>query len=293
MAAGVDRQDVVTAQSGGARLAVEAILTADQVKALDAEGVELAPKRIGGRSAARVLAQQSARDPEVFRSYSEPGGIRDELVRTTRRYPALTELVPLGPTVQGREILAVRVTGDASTVDDGARPAVLYTAAQHAREWITPEMVRRLMQHVLERYGQTPAITRLLNTTELWFVPVANPDGYDFTFTKGNRLWRKNLRQQRRRPHHFRRRGGPQPQLPVQVGLGQRGIVAGPDKRDVPRHRSGLRAGDPGPVAAGRPGGLRVPHQLPLRRGAAALRHRLAGVDPHAGRRDLRGPGRH
>ena len=23
---------------------------------------------------------------------------------------------------------------------------------------------------------------------------VANPDGYDFTFTPGNRLWRKNLR---------------------------------------------------------------------------------------------------
>ena len=22
----------------------------------------------------------------------------------------------------------------------------------------------------------------------------ANPDGYDFTFTEGNRLWRKNLR---------------------------------------------------------------------------------------------------
>jgi hypothetical protein len=28
----------------------------------------------------------------------------------------------------------------------------------------------------------------------MWFVPVANPDGYDFTFTEGNRLWRKNLR---------------------------------------------------------------------------------------------------
>ena len=23
---------------------------------------------------------------------------------------------------------------------------------------------------------------------------MANPDGYDFTFTEGNRLWRKNLR---------------------------------------------------------------------------------------------------
>ncbi len=30
---------------------------------------------------------------------------------------------------------------------------------------------------------------------ELWFVPVVNPDGYDYTFVdKGTRLWRKNLR---------------------------------------------------------------------------------------------------
>ena len=38
------------------------------------------------------------------------------------------------------------------------------------------------------------ALTELVDTTELWFVPVANPDGYDYTFTPGNRLWRKNLR---------------------------------------------------------------------------------------------------
>jgi Zinc carboxypeptidase len=37
-------------------------------------------------------------------------------------------------------------------------------------------------------------VTPLVNSNELWFVVVANPDGYDFTFTPGNRLWRKNLR---------------------------------------------------------------------------------------------------
>ncbi|HEX5896421.1 MAG TPA: M14 family zinc carboxypeptidase [Thermoleophilaceae bacterium] len=31
---------------------------------------------------------------------------------------------------------------------------------------------------------------------QLWFVCVSNPDGYEFTFTPGNRLWRKNLREQ-------------------------------------------------------------------------------------------------
>jgi hypothetical protein len=37
-------------------------------------------------------------------------------------------------------------------------------------------------------------VTQLVDTTELWFVCVNNPDGYEYTFTPGNRLWRKNLR---------------------------------------------------------------------------------------------------
>jgi hypothetical protein len=55
-------------------------------------------------------------------------------------------------------------------------------------------MVRRLAHHLVDGYGHDPAITDLLRTTEMWLVPVVNPDGYDSTFTPGNRLWRKNLR---------------------------------------------------------------------------------------------------
>ena len=36
-------------------------------------------------------------------------------------------------------------------------------------------------------------VTNLVNTRELWFVLVANPDGYQYTFD-AERLWRKNLR---------------------------------------------------------------------------------------------------
>ena len=46
-------------------------------------------------------------------------------------------------------------------------------------------MVRRLLQHIVTSYGGDPRITEIVNTTELWFVPVANPDGYDFTFEEG------------------------------------------------------------------------------------------------------------
>ena len=71
---------------------------------------------------------------------------------------------------------------------------MLYNSAQHAREWITPEMTRRLMRHVHRRLQHgDPQIRSSWSSTELWFVPVANPDGYDYTFTT-DRLWRKNLR---------------------------------------------------------------------------------------------------
>ena len=55
-------------------------------------------------------------------------------------------------------------------------------------------MTTRLLAHVLDGYGTDPQITSLVDTRELWFIPVANPDGYDFTFEPGQRLWRKNLR---------------------------------------------------------------------------------------------------
>ena len=67
-------------------------------------------------------------------------------------------------------------------------------ATQHAREWIAAETDRRLMHYFVEGYKTNDTVKKLVDTRELWFVPVANPDGYDYTFTPGNRLWRKNLR---------------------------------------------------------------------------------------------------
>ena len=32
-----------------------------------------------------------------------------------------------------------------------------------------------------------------MDTRELWFMCVYNPDGHEYTFTPGNRLWRKNM----------------------------------------------------------------------------------------------------
>jgi hypothetical protein len=155
-------------------------------------GVSLLMAGLGTASEAGTVAP--AGGDQVFRPYGAPGGLKDEFEQLAAEHPDITELVTIGQTVRGQDIVALKVSQHARRLRDGRRPATLYIGAQHAREWITPEMVRRLAHHVVDGYRADPAITDLVDTNELWFVPVANPDGYDFTFTPGNRLWRKNLR---------------------------------------------------------------------------------------------------
>ena len=49
-----------------------------------------------------------------------------------------------------------------------------------------------LLHHFVDNYSKDAEITNLVNTRELWFLIVANPDGYQYTFDH-ERLWRKNL----------------------------------------------------------------------------------------------------
>ena len=97
----------------------------------------------------------------------------------------------------GRDIWALKVTKNAKTIADNARPAVLYNAQQHAREWLAGETCKRTLEYFTENYGEdTEAgeiVTPLVDSRELWFVCISNPDGYEYTFTPGNRLWRKNM----------------------------------------------------------------------------------------------------
>ncbi len=186
---GVDRREMELAPVPGeeGEVSVEVILNGEQVEALNESGVDLTPKlNTTARTQARVAST-------VFRTYLGEGGIQEELAAQVAAHPLIAELEVIGHTVNGTDISAVRVTKNPSRVRDGKRPATVYVAAQHAREWITPEMVRRLLDHVLVNYGSDPTITRLVDTTEMWFIPVANPDGYDWTFEDGQRLWRKNL----------------------------------------------------------------------------------------------------
>jgi Zinc carboxypeptidase len=175
--------------------AVQLILTDSQREQLARRGVRTELTRVkGGRTVKQFAAAQAESGFNVWRSWDEPGGIRDEMIEVADDNPQLAKLVKLGTTLQGRDILAIKLTQNARRAADGSRPAVLYSSTQHAREWISTEVNRRLMQWYVEGWRTNDReIRKLLAETELWFVLVANPDGYEYTFD-AERLWRKNLR---------------------------------------------------------------------------------------------------
>ena len=193
-ATGLDPHEMDISATPDGQAEVEVILSDGQAAELAEQGVDLELKEVDGQSVAELATREAAAGYEVFRPYGGPGGLKEEFEQLAADNPDIVKLVTIGQSVNGQDIVAIKVTRRANQTRDGRRPATLYSSTQHAREWITPEMNRRLAHHVVDNYGSDPTITDLVDRTELWFVPVANPDGYDFTFEPGQRLWRKNLR---------------------------------------------------------------------------------------------------
>jgi Zinc carboxypeptidase len=196
--------DFVSAEpvAGGVRVGL--VLSPSQRNALEGRGVKIGLWRNAqGKTATELAAEQAAGGYNVWKPFDGPGGIHELLYNIAQRNRPLVKLEVIGTSLgtdpegdgpdQPREIVALKVTRDANRVADGTRPAVLYSSLQHAREWISGEVTLRLLNHYLNNYNKDPEITNLINTRELWFVPVANPDGYQYTFDH-ERLWRKNLR---------------------------------------------------------------------------------------------------
>jgi len=103
------------------------------------------------------------------------------------RHPNLATMINIGTTTELRPIWCLRIANDAVT---GNKPAAFYFSCVHAREWITPTIPPYFAKHLLENYGVDPFITDMVDKMEIFLVPVANPDGYEYSWTN-DRMWRK------------------------------------------------------------------------------------------------------
>jgi carboxypeptidase A5 len=140
----------------------------------------------------QVAQARELRGPGYFstyRTYAEISAFIDSLVAT---YPAMASRVSAGPSLQGRDIFGIRITGPGGP-PAGAKPQVLLNSLQHAREWITGATSMWIANQLLASYATDSRVRRLADQYEWIIIPVVNPDGYVYTWST-NRLWRKNRR---------------------------------------------------------------------------------------------------
>lgn len=124
---------------------------------------------------------------ESYQRYEDMKQFADDLALN---HPDLVDRLTVGQSLEGREIFAVRV---GASSDQGTKPAIVFSAMQHAREWVAGTTALYLANELVEGYGVDARITAALDAVDVYIAPVINPDGYVWTWDV-ERMWRKNRR---------------------------------------------------------------------------------------------------
>ncbi len=128
-----------------------------------------------------------------YHTYAEVVKIMDDLHKS---FPSIVSAKwSIGKSVQGRDLWVQKIS-DNVNVDEN-EPEVYFDALIHAREPMSMECTLALMFWLAENYRKDPLAGYLVNEREMFFLPVVNPDGYEYnrsTRPGGGGMWRKNRR---------------------------------------------------------------------------------------------------
>jgi hypothetical protein len=90
-------------------------------------------------------------------------------------YPEICRLDTLGKSVDGRDILAIKITRRPDVRE--AEPVFYFSSTMHGDETTGFVLMLRLAHHLLDNYGRDSLVNRLVDNMEIWINPLANPDG--------------------------------------------------------------------------------------------------------------------
>jgi hypothetical protein len=126
-----------------------------------------------------------------FRTLSEALAYMDTLHAL---YPDLTTARDsIGYTYQGRAIWMMKISDNPNVDED--EPEFFINGLIHAREPMGMECCLRFMEYLLSNYASDTSVANLVNNREFYFVPIINPDGYEYNrqiAPGGGGMWRKN-----------------------------------------------------------------------------------------------------
>ena len=115
---------------------------------------------------------------DFYPTYEEYLGFMDDFATS---YPDICKVVDIGLSVQGRELIAVKISDNVNEPE--AEPEFFYTSTMHGNEITGYVLMLHLIDYLLSNYGIDPRITDIVDNTEIYINPLANPDG---TYWGGN-----------------------------------------------------------------------------------------------------------
>jgi carboxypeptidase T len=125
----------------------------------------------------------------AFHDHKEVLAALDQLAA---KYPDIASRVTMGNSLEGRDLAGIRLS--AADMPDSL-PTAVFLGCHHAREHLSVEMPLMLAEYLADNYGKDARITKLLDTREVWIVPMVNPDGAEYDISgSGYKYWRKNRR---------------------------------------------------------------------------------------------------
>ena len=100
----------------------------------------------------------------------------DSLMQSFKKlYPSLCHLDTIGTSVNGKLVLALKISKNADIDED--KPEVFYSSTMHGDETGGFVLMLRLSDYLLKNYNLNTRVKTLVDNLEIWINPLANPDG--------------------------------------------------------------------------------------------------------------------
>ena len=163
------------------------IVSLDELQNLKKENIPFTLETQDFYPHSQKLTIQSGINGE-YHSYQE---LEQDLLALQDSYPSLARVFDIGDSLEQRNIYALKISDKVNLDEDEAEVAFL--GCHHAREWISVEVPYLLGKYLVENYNTCPEIKELVDQSEIWIVPLVNPDGLEYSI-HFYRYWRKNRR---------------------------------------------------------------------------------------------------
>jgi hypothetical protein len=138
--------------------------------------MNLAPRIVPDDLAEEQGWKYSPVNERDFHNYAQ---MTTELQNIASTYPEIARLYDLGHSVQGRVIWGLKVTDNPDIEED--EPEVRICGVHHGNEYMGAELSLLLAQYLTQNYGTNTTVTNLVDTREIWIIPMVNPDGREMS----------------------------------------------------------------------------------------------------------------